>query len=222
MKTRIAALTVILVLVFIFSPLLAQKIENVDGVKVIHNDKAKWGKKPKVALEFVRQIGEFEAEDENYQFFRPEDIVKDKDGNIYINDSGNCRIQKFDSDGNYLNGSKAYRLTLPKGIPAKDFWSVTLYDPQSRSMLQTPRTAQPSLSSQSGKPAFNDDGSCTLYFGPKAPEGKESNWIQTVPGKGWFAILRLDGPLEPWFEPTAPRQAVPWEGCTGATTTRGP
>ena len=43
-------------------------------------------------------------------------------------------------------------------------------------------------------------GSITLYFTLEAPEGKDANWIQTVPGKGWFAILRLYGPLEPWFD----------------------
>ena len=111
-------------------------------------------------------------------------------------------IAAVDADGNYLDGSRTYRLTLPKGIPAQDFWSVTLYDPQTRSMLQTPRTAQPSLSSQSNSPQWNDDGSCTVHFGPKPPRGKESNWIQTVPRKGWFAILRLYGPLESWFDGT--------------------
>ena len=107
----------------------------------------------------------------------------------------------LDANGNYLDGSKNYKVTLPKSIPAKDFWSFVLYDPQTRSILQTPSTAKPSLGSQSNpKPAINDDGSYTIYFGPTAPEGKESNWIQTVPGKGWFTILRLYGPLEPWFD----------------------
>ena len=111
-------------------------------------------------------------------------------------------IATVDAEGNYLDGSGNYRLNLPQGIPAKDFWSVTLYDPQTRSMLQTPRTAKPSLSSQSGNPQLGDDGSCTIYFGPEPPRGKEDNWVQTVPGKGWIAILRLYGPLQPWFDKT--------------------
>ena len=111
-------------------------------------------------------------------------------------------IAAVDADGNYPDGSKTYSITLPVGIPAKDFWSFVVYDPQTRSMLQTPRTAFPSLSSQSGKVQANADGSHTVYFGPKAPKGKESNWIQTVTGKGWFTILRLYGPLEPWFDKT--------------------
>jgi len=58
------------------------------------------------------------------------------------------------------------------------------------------------LSSQAGDVQPNADGSYTVYFGPEAPEGKESNWIQTVPGKGFFTIMRLYGPLEPWFDKT--------------------
>lgn len=92
----------IIMSVFINFQLYAQKIEEKDGVKIIHNDKPKWGSKPKVALEFVRQIGKYESEDQNYQFFRPRDIIKDKEGNIYVLDAGNHRIQKFNPDGKYI------------------------------------------------------------------------------------------------------------------------
>ena len=105
-----------------------------------------------------------------------------------------------DSNGNYLDGSRNYSVTLPAGIPAKDFWSFVNYDPQTRSILQTPTTAQPSVSSQSGEVQANDDGSVTVWFGPEPPPGKASNWVPTVPGKGWFTVLRLYGPLEPWFD----------------------
>ena len=78
---------------------------------------------------------------------------------------------------------------------------MVVYDPQTRSELQTD---QPLHSRNNKRDEFveNDDGSVTLFIGPDAPEGKENNWIQTVPGKGWFAILRLYGPLEPWFDKT--------------------
>jgi len=111
-------------------------------------------------------------------------------------------VNAVDAKGEYLDGSRNYELQLPKGIPAKQFWSVTLYDTQTRSLLQTPRTFRPSLTSLTGNVAANDDGSTTIYFGPEGPEGKEANWIQTVPGKSWFVILRLYGPLEPWFDKT--------------------
>jgi len=111
-------------------------------------------------------------------------------------------VTMTDADGNYLDGANTYSLTLPAGIPAKDFWSFVNYDPQTRSILQTPGTAQPSVSSQSGKVQANPDGSTTIWFAPESPIGKESNWVPTVAGKGWFTVLRLYGPLEPWFDGT--------------------
>jgi len=106
-----------------------------------------------------------------------------------------------DAKSKYLDGSKTYKLTLPKNVPAKDFWSIVLYDTQTRSMLQTDQQF-PSLNSERGGVKQNTDGSFDIYFGPKTPEGKEKNWIQTVPGKGFMLILRLYGPLEPWFDKT--------------------
>ena len=111
-------------------------------------------------------------------------------------------IAAIDSAGDYLDGSKTYSLTLPAGIPAKDFWSFVVYDPQTRSMLQTPGTSYPSIGSQSGQINTNADGSTTIWFAPEVPEGDNLNWVQTVPGKGWFTILRLYGPLESWFDRT--------------------
>jgi hypothetical protein len=68
-------------------------------------------------------------------------------------------------------------------------------------MLQTDQKA-PSVSSQNNGIKTNADGSVDGWFGPKAPAGFENNWVQTIPGKGWFMILRLYGPLEPWFNKT--------------------
>jgi hypothetical protein len=106
-----------------------------------------------------------------------------------------------DSDGEFLDGSKRYRLNIPANVPAKDFWSVVAYDPQTRSELQTGQPF-PSRNNKRDALASNADGSVDLYFGPTPPEGHESNWIQTVPGKGWFVLIRLYGPLEPWFDRT--------------------
>jgi hypothetical protein len=106
-----------------------------------------------------------------------------------------------DSEGNFFDGGRSYRLTLPADIPQSRFWSVILYDRQTRSMLQTDQHL-PRLGSQSGTVETNPDGTTDLYFGPTAPDGKESNWLQTVPGKGWWTILRLYNPLQPFFDKT--------------------
>jgi hypothetical protein len=104
-----------------------------------------------------------------------------------------------DRDGNIFDGAKTYKLNIPANVPANDFWSIVVYDPQTRSELQTSNPF-PSKNSKSGNMVENTDGSVDLYFGPKAPKGKEQNWIETVPKKSWFPILRLYGPLEPWFD----------------------
>ena len=108
-------------------------------------------------------------------------------------------LNALDTEEAYLDGSENYKLNIPKEVPAKDFWSIVVYDPQTRSELQTDQPF-PSRNSRRDQMAVNEDGSVDIYFGPKVPAGKESNWIQTVPGKGWFLCLRLYGPLKPWFD----------------------
>ena len=110
----------------------------------------------------------------------------------------NYLIAFTDSKGKPLSGDNNYRLSLPPAIPAKIFWSVTLYDAENSSGLANGRPF-PSLGSRD-KPVQNADGSTDLYFSSKAPEGKDANWLATVPGKGYFAILRLYGPTEASFD----------------------
>lgn len=106
-----------------------------------------------------------------------------------------------DESGEFLHGDRNYMLNIPTDVPAKDFWSIVAYDPQTRSELQTGQPF-PSRNNKKDDFAVDADGSVDLYFGPEAPGGSVSNWIETVPGKGWFILLRLYGPLEPWFDQT--------------------
>ncbi|MGX0879822.1 hypothetical protein ACSSV4_004536 [Roseovarius sp. MBR-154] len=105
----------------------------------------------------------------------------------------------LDAEGQAFDGAKTYRLHLPKDVPVKDFWAVTVYDTQTRSQLQTGQPF-PTIGSQTKGMTQNADGSYDVYFAPEAPTGKEGNWLQTVPGKSWFTILRMYGPTEPWID----------------------
>jgi hypothetical protein len=110
-------------------------------------------------------------------------------------------IAYLDEDRNPLDGSRTYRIHLPPDVPANDFWSFTLYDNQTRSMLQTDQRF-PGLDNNQESLQANPDGSYDIYFGPEPPPGKEGNWIQTVPNKGWNTIFRLYGPRQEWFDKT--------------------
>ena len=110
-----------------------------------------------------------------------------------------------DSRGEYLDGGKTYKVTLPPNIPAARFWSFTVHDNQTRSMLETPQRYPRAGSQSYPSPAAvaSPDGSTTVYFGPSKPAGvSDGNWIQTDPAKGWNTLLRLYSPLEPFFAKT--------------------
>lgn len=105
-----------------------------------------------------------------------------------------------DADGDFLDGGGNYRLRIPADVPINNFWSVLVYDALSRSELRNSQ-AFPSVS-MFGHPAVNPDGTIDVYFGPEMPPGQDRNWVETVPGRGWFPIFRFYGPLEPYFDKT--------------------
>jgi hypothetical protein len=123
--------------------------------------------------------------------------------NIFLNvvGAGSKYAATFkDRDGNWLDGSRNYRLRVPPNPPVKDFWSVVVYDAETRSMIANDQGVSSRNSYQQF--AANDDGSIDLHFGPEAPEGKEDQWVQTNPSVGFFLYFRWYGPLEPYFDKT--------------------
>ena len=107
----------------------------------------------------------------------------------------------LDSEGNYLDGGNTYRLTLPPDTPAADFWSVTVYDPQTRSHCR-PTTPTPASAARPARSRPTTTARSISGSARRRRKGMENNWIQTVPGKGWFTVLRLYGPGETWFDKT--------------------
>lgn len=106
------------------------------------------------------------------------------------------------ADGSRFDGGNTYRLRVPPNAPAKQFWSVTLYDVDTRSFIQT----KEGIADRSSRMDLlkNADGSVDIYMGPKAPAGFEKNWIPTVPGRGWFVLFRLYAPTEAYFDRSWP------------------
>jgi hypothetical protein len=103
-----------------------------------------------------------------------------------------------DRDGRILKGGDTYRLRVPSNAPVRDYWSATVYDHATHSFIRhLPRTER---SSQSPGLQKNSDGSVDIYFGPRAPAGRESNWIPTSPDGKFEVLFRLNGPEKPLFD----------------------
>jgi hypothetical protein len=114
-------------------------------------------------------------------------------------------IANVDTDGEPFDGAKTYRVRLPKDIPAARFWSLNVYDNQTRSLLQTDQLYPRAGSQEYPSPAAEaeSDGSTVVYISPAQPDGVAAgNWIQTDSDKGWFVILRCYSPLQPFFDKT--------------------
>ncbi len=103
-----------------------------------------------------------------------------------------------DAHDAYLNGGKSYKLSVPLPVPGKLFWSVTVYDSETRSQIQTEQRRAALRSMFELKDASGSD--VTLYFGPEVPSGQEERWIKTIPGRGWFVYFRIYGPERAAFD----------------------
>jgi hypothetical protein len=112
-------------------------------------------------------------------------------------------VANVDAVGEPFDGAKTYRVSLPKDIPAARFWSLNVYDNQTRSLLQTEQLYPRAGSQEYPSPAAeaDADGSTVVYISPAQPDGVAAgNWIQSDPEKGWFVILRLYSPLQSFFD----------------------
>ena len=112
-----------------------------------------------------------------------------------------------DADGQHFAGSRHYTLTMPANPPAETFWSVVVYDVNTRTPIVNDNW-DAVAGSRTGLTA-NDDGSVTIHFAPQKPQDVEaSNWIQTNAGEGWFTYLRFYGPTQAFFDQSYPLQDV--------------
>jgi hypothetical protein len=103
-----------------------------------------------------------------------------------------------DSNDNWLDGANNYKLNLPANVPAKNFWSMTFYDVDTRMLIKN-NTDNVDVNSRHDL-VVNSDGSIDIYAGPTAPKGFEKNWVPTLPGKAWFPYFRLYGPTKAHFD----------------------
>ena len=95
-------------------------------------------------------------------------------------------------DGQWLDGSKNYRLVVPPNVPVNNFWAVNVYDLESASYIRD--MPKSSIDSSLSGLKKNEDGSVDIYFGPEAPKANESNWIPTAEGRRFFLLFRFYGP----------------------------
>ena len=107
-----------------------------------------------------------------------------------------------DKAGEWLDGGSSYRLRVPPRVPMQLFWSVTLYDVDTRALIRNAQKIADRSSRMDLKK--NPDGSVDIYTGPTPPPGFEQNWIPTVPGRSWFAYFRFYNPTQPYFDRSQP------------------
>jgi hypothetical protein len=159
----------------------------------VNNLTARWPNTP-IDLNFAAHGGDYRELDARAWFFT--DYFSISPGMVSMTPGKGAfyMIAFEDADGDPLIGDQSYKVNLPADIPAELFWSVTLYEAENASGLDNGQPF-PSLG-KLNKPEQNQDGSTDLYIGPKAPKGKERNWLATAPGRGFFAILRLYAPAQ--------------------------
>jgi hypothetical protein len=135
------------------------------------------------------------------QYYRVDPAITTSKGMVLNNvGSGSKYLGAYiDSEGNWLDGKNTYEIVVPKDAPANQFWSITVYDNDTRCIIQNEQ-AQSDISSVMDGLKVEDNGSVKTYVGPAPPDGYENNWVQSNPEKGFFVYLRLYGPLEAYYD----------------------
>ena len=186
----------------VWYPRTEGSVDNMAGIRVYPDTKSAWIMAwVDKNVFFNGKDGQTMNSDARVMFHYPYTVVTPAMAVTYAGKGSDYGMAYVDSEKQPMDGSKTYKLYIPANVPAKDFWAVTIYDPQTRSQLQTDQ-AYPTVGSQDNGFKQNSDGSYDIYFSPEAPAGFEKNWLQTIPGKSWFVALRLYGPLEPWINKT--------------------
>lgn len=186
----------------VWYPRVAGSVDNMKGIQIYPGDNSAWimGWVDKNVF-FNGKDGHTMNSDARVMFHYPYTAVTPAMAVTVPGKGSDYGIAYVDADKQPFDGSGTYRLHIPPDPPANDFWAVTIYDTQTRSLLQTDQP-YPTVGSQTEGIRMNEDGSYDIYFSPEPPAGYENNWLQTIPGKSWFVALRLYGPLDPWVNKT--------------------
>ena len=186
----------------VWYPRVSGSVDNMNGIQVYPDTNSAWlmGWVDKNVF-FNGKDGHTMNSDARTMFYYPYTAVTPAMAVTIPGKGSDYGIAYVDENKLPFDGSKTYRIHLPPNPPANDFWAVTLYDSQTRSLLQTDQS-YPTVGSQTVGIKMNEDGSFDIYFSPKPLTGYENNWLQTIPGKSWFVALRLYGPSEPWINKT--------------------
>ncbi len=173
---------------------------NMSGVQVYPDTGSAWNMGyPERNVHFNGENGATMNTDARVSFHYPYTGVTPAMATPRLGKGSDYGIAYLDGDKQPFDGSKTYKIKLPADAPTAAFWAVTIYDTQTRSMLQTDQK-DAGIDSMKEALRYNKDGSIDIYFAPEAPPGYQNNWIQTIPGKSWFTILRMYSPLETWID----------------------
>lgn len=184
----------------VWYPRTKGSVDNMDGIQLYPDTNSAWIMAwVDKNVFFTGKDGHTMNSDARTMFHYPYTVVTAAMAVTYPGKGSDYGIAYVDNSKLPFDGGKVYKLHVEPNTPVNDFWAVTIYDAQTRSMLQTDQP-YPTVGSQTEGLKMNSDGSCDIYFAPEAPNGFENNWIQTIPGKSWFVAFRMYGPLEPWIK----------------------